>query len=143
MAMELVGEITADRPLLALAVKEEAQFLGTGLPILLTGMGKVNAAVALAAALARGPRPSLIVNLGTAGALRPGWTGTHVVDTVIQHDLDTGLLRTLTGETYGEALRLDGEGGPVLATGDAFIADADARDRLAAQAHLVDMEGYA
>ncbi|MEW9530221.1 nucleosidase [Microbispora sp. NPDC049125] len=141
--MELVGEITADRPLLVLAVKEEAQFLGTGLPMLLTGMGKVNAAVALATALARGPRPSLIVNLGTAGALRPGWTGTHVVSTVIQHDLDTGLLRSLTGETYGAALTLDGDGGPVLATGDAFVADADARDRLAARAHLVDMEGYA
>lgn len=55
--MELIGEITAGRPLLVLAVKEEAQFLDTDLPVLLTGMGKVNAATALATVLARGPHP--------------------------------------------------------------------------------------
>ncbi|MEV7565561.1 nucleosidase [Streptomyces tanashiensis] len=141
--MELLGEITADRPLLVLAVKEEAQFLDTGLPVLLTGMGKVNAATALATALGRGPRPSGIVNLGTAGALRPGWTGTHVVGTVLQHDLDGQLLATLTGETYGAPLTLPDGGDVVLATGDAFISDEAARARLAERAPLVDMEGYA
>ncbi|MEK9518452.1 nucleosidase [Streptomyces sp. NPDC087908] len=141
--MELLGEITADRPLLVLAVKEEAQFLDTSLPVLLTGMGKVNAATALATVLGRGPRPSGIVNLGTAGALRPGWTGTHVVGTVVQHDLDSPLLATLTGETYGAPLALPDGGDVVLATGDAFISDEAARARLAERAPLVDMEGYA
>ncbi|MER5202655.1 nucleosidase [Streptomyces tanashiensis] len=141
--MELLGEITADRPLLVLAVKEEAQFLDTELPVLLTGMGKVNAATALATVLGRGPRPSGIVNLGTAGALRPGWTGTHVVGTVLQHDLDGQLLATLTGETYGAPLTLPDGGDVVLATGDAFISDEAARARLAERAPLVDMEGYA
>ncbi|MFB9436130.1 nucleosidase [Streptomyces showdoensis] len=141
--MELSGEITAGRPLLVLAVKEEAQYLDTDLPILLTGMGKVNAATALSTVLARGPRPSEVVNLGTAGALRPGMTGTHVVGTVIQHDLDGALLATLTGETYGEPLSLPAGGDVVLATGDAFISDEAARERLAARAALVDMEGYA
>ncbi|MET9954282.1 nucleosidase [Streptomyces sp. NPDC006339] len=141
--MELIGEITADRPLLVLAVKEEAQHLDTDLPVLLTGMGKVNAATALATVLARGTRPSEVVNLGTAGALRPGWTGTHVVGTVVQHDLDGELLATLTGETYGAPLTLPDGGDVVLATGDAFIADDAARERLALRAALVDMEGYA
>ncbi|MEV5971380.1 nucleosidase [Streptomyces sp. NPDC051921] len=141
--MELLGEITVGRPLLVLAVKEEAQHLDTDLPVLLTGMGKVNAATALASVLARGPRPSEIVNLGTAGALRPGWTGTHVVGTVIQHDLDGELLATLTGETYGAPIALREGGDVVLATGDAFIADETARERLALRAALVDMEGYA
>ncbi|MEU7038953.1 nucleosidase [Streptomyces sp. NPDC046237] len=141
--MELIGDITADRPLLVLAVKEEAQFLDTDLPILLTGMGKVNAASSLATVLGRGPRPSGVVNLGTAGALRPGWTGTHVVGTVIQHDLDGELLATLTGETYGAPLALPDGGDVTLATGDAFISDEAARARLAARAPLVDMEGYA
>lgn len=141
--MQLMGEISADRPLLVLAVKEEAQYLGAGLPVLLTGMGKVNAATALASVLARGPRPSGIVNLGTAGALRPGWTGTHVIGTVIQHDLDSRVLRNLTGETYGAPLALPDAGGPTLATGDTFISDEAGRERLAAQAPLVDMEGYA
>ncbi|MEV8585788.1 nucleosidase [Streptomyces sp. NPDC051180] len=141
--MELLGEITAGRPLLVVAVKEEAQFLDTDLPVLLTGMGKVNAATALATVLARGPRPSGIVNLGTAGALRHGWTGTHVVGTVVQHDLDGELLATLTGETYGAPLTLPDGGEVVLATGDAFISDEAARARLAERAALVDMEGYA
>ncbi|MFD7974404.1 nucleosidase [Streptomyces sp. NPDC059071] len=141
--MELIGEITAGRPLLVLAVKEEAQHLDTDLPVLLTGMGKVNAATALATVLARGPRPSEVVNLGTAGALRTGFTGTHVVGTVIQHDLDGELLATLTGETYGAPITLPAGGDVVLATGDAFISDEAARERLALRAALVDMEGYA
>ncbi|MER8234266.1 nucleosidase [Streptomyces sp. NPDC101490] len=141
--MELLGHITVDRPLLVLAVREEAQFLDTDLPVLLTGMGKVNAATALATVLGRGPRPSGIVNLGTAGALRSGWTGTHVVGTVVQHDLDGGLLATLTGETYGAPLALPDGGDVVLATGDTFVSDEAARARLAERAPLVDMEGYA
>jgi adenosylhomocysteine nucleosidase len=143
--MEFSGKITPDRPLLVLAVKEEAQFLDGGLPVLVTGMGKVNAAAALATVLSRGPLPSSVINLGTAGALRPGRTGTHVVSAVLQHDFDTEFLRGLTGETYGAPLTLSdgGADGVVLATGDSFIGDDAARDRLAARADLVDMEGYA
>jgi adenosylhomocysteine nucleosidase len=141
--VELIGEIGPDRPLLVLAVREEAQFLDGAWPVLLTGIGKVNAAMALSTVLARGPRPAGVVNLGTAGALRPGWVGTHVIGTVIQHDLDSDVLRRLTGETYGSPLTLPDAGGPTLATGDAFIADEVSRERLAGRASLVDMEGYA
>jgi adenosylhomocysteine nucleosidase len=141
--MQLTGAITPGRPLLVLAVKEEAQYLDTSLPVLLTGMGKVNAATALASTLAHGPLPSAVINLGTAGALRPGLTGTHVIGTVIQHDLDSDVLRTLTGETYGSPLAVGDPSGPTLATGDSFIANEAARARLAAHAPLVDMEGYA
>ncbi|MEV6550539.1 nucleosidase [Streptomyces sp. NPDC051597] len=141
--MDLSGHIATDRPLLVLAVKEEAQFLDTDLPVLLTGIGKVNAASALATVLARGPHPSRVVNLGTAGALRPGWTGTHVIGSVLQHDLDSDVLAALTGELYGPPLDVSGPGGPTLATGDTFIADEETRARLALRAHLVDMEGYA
>jgi adenosylhomocysteine nucleosidase len=141
--MQLTGSITPDRPLLVLAVAEEAAYLDGGLPVLLTGMGKVNAAAALATVLAGGPHPSEVINLGTAGALRPGLAGrTHVIGTVLQHDLDSRVLAQLTGLSCGEPITLDG-GGPVLATGDLFVSDPVARERLAAQAHLVDMEGYA
>jgi adenosylhomocysteine nucleosidase len=143
--VQLIGEIKSGLPLLVLAVAPEAQFLDTGLPVLLTGMGKVNAACALAGTLARGPRPAKIVNLGTAGALRPGLTGIYSVNTVVQHDLDGDLLRALTGTACGEPITVAprGSNGLTLATGDAFIASGAARDRLAEQAHLVDMEGYA
>jgi adenosylhomocysteine nucleosidase len=141
--MELIGAIAPDRPLLVMAVKEEAQYYDGDLPLLLTGLGKINAGTALAAALAREPRPSRVVNLGTAGALRPGWTGTHVIGAVIQHDLDTDLLLQITGETWGQRLELDDREGPTLATGDVFVADPAVRERLAARAALVDMEAYA
>ncbi|MEZ0093310.1 nucleosidase [Streptacidiphilus sp. EB129] len=140
--MRLIGEIDPARPLLVVAVAEEATHLDGGLPVLLTGMGKVNAATAVATVLARGPRPASVVNLGTAGALRPGLAGTHEVRTLLQHDLDSELLRTLTGEVYGPPLELDAEG-LVLATGDLFVAEESARQRLAERADLVDMEGYA
>jgi adenosylhomocysteine nucleosidase len=150
--MRLIGEIDPARPLLVVACAEEAAYLGPDLPVLLTGLGKVNASTALATVLARGPHPSEVVNLGTAGALRPGLEGTvHQVGTVLQHDLDTDFLRGLTGETFGAPLALDlpggadggTAGGVVLATGDLFVAEESARRRLAERAHLVDMEGYA
>jgi adenosylhomocysteine nucleosidase len=139
----LLGTISPNRPLLVMAVREEARFYHGDLPLLLTGPGKVNAAAGLAAVLARGPRPSHVINLGTAGALRPGWTGTHVIGTVIEHDLDRDLLRQLTGETWGEPLALMDRDGPTLATGDVFVSDPVVRARLAARAALVDMEAYA
>jgi len=141
--MELVRAIAPDRPLLVMAVKEEARSYDGELPLLLTGMGKVNAAVGLAAVLARSPRPSYVINLGTDGALLPGWTGTHVIGTVIQHDLDGDLLRQVTGETCGEPFALADRGGPTLATGDVFVSDSAVRERLAAEASLVDMEASA
>lgn len=141
--MQLTRRITPDRPLLVCGLEEEAQHLRTSLPVLVTGLGKVNAATALADTLARGPLPSEVVNLGTAGALRPGWSGTHQVGFVFQHDFNSPALLALTGVAWGGPLKVgDGEG-PTLATGDSFIAaDAD-RERLAEHAALVDMEGYA
>jgi len=142
--MRLIGEIDPARPLLVLAVEEEAAYLDGGLPVLLTGIGKVNAAAAAATVLAGSVRPASVVNLGTAGALKPGWTGTHEVRQVLQHDLDSPLLRQLTGRSYGLPLELLPDGaGPVLATGDQFVAEEGARQRLAEVADLVDMEGYA
>ncbi|AUG80052.1 nucleoside phosphorylase [Kitasatospora sp. MMS16-BH015] len=141
--MRLLGTISPTRPLLVVAVEEEAAHLGDALPVLLTGIGKVNAASALATVLARGDRPAGIVNLGTAGALRPGLAGTHEIATVIQHDLDTAVLHQLTGRTYGAPVTLHEGPGLTLATGDLFVSDEDARERLARSADLVDMEGYA
>jgi adenosylhomocysteine nucleosidase len=141
--MELFGTLAPERPLLVMALREEAQGYDYDLPLLLTGPGKVNAASALAAVLARGPKPSRVINLGTAGALRSGWTGTHVISTVIQHDLDSDVLQELTGDSYGGPLAAADPGGATLATGDVFVSDPVVRARLAARAPLVDMEGYA
>ncbi|MSV75345.1 MAG: nucleoside phosphorylase, partial [Actinobacteria bacterium] len=68
--MRLHRSISPDRPLLVVALEEEARHLHPlGLPILVTGAGKVNAAVAVATTIGE-QRPSSLINLGTAGALR-------------------------------------------------------------------------
>lgn len=140
--MKLHGSISLDSPLLVVALEEEAQHLHVSeLPILVTGVGKVCAAAALSAVLAR-QRPSRIINLGTAGALRDGLTGTQVIGRVWQHDFDDEAVFRLTAEHFGAPIDLV-PGGPVLASGDAFISGGSARAKLAALADLVDMEGYA
>jgi adenosylhomocysteine nucleosidase len=139
--MRLTGIVCPDRPLLVVAAREETTHLDGDLPVLLTGMGKVNAAMAVARLLAT-ERPSEIINLGTAGALKPGLHGTHVVSRVIQHDFDSATLHALTGLTVGAPIALAGEG-PALATGDAFVSSERVRRELAELADLVDMEGYA
>lgn len=139
--MQLRGEIRADHPLVVIALEEEAAYLGERLPVLLTGVGKVNAAVTVSAVLATA-RPSAVVNVGTAGAARAGWTGIHEVSRVIQHDLDDVVLYGLTGRSFAPPIDLSGEG-PVLATGDVFVSSAVDRERVGAVAHLADMEGYA
>jgi len=141
--MRLHRTISEDRPLLVVALEEEAAHLHVSdLPVLVTGAGKVNAAVAVASTLATWS-PRSVVNLGTAGALRDGLSGsTHVIGRVIQHDFASSDVFALSGLHFGEPIDLAGDG-LVLATGDAFISDATTRSRLAEQADLVDMEGYA
>ncbi len=139
--MELFGEITDDRALLVVALREEGEHLHElGLPVLVTGAGKVRAAAATAMAIAN-QRPSEVMNLGTAGALTDGLSGIHVIGRAIQHDFDGEAIFELTGEHFGAPLELGD--GPALATGDRFVADPQLRERLAKLADLVDMEGYA
>ena len=140
--MRLHRTISPDLPLLVVALEEEATHLHVSeLPILVTGAGKVNAAIAVSSILAEAS-PTRVVNLGTAGALHDGMTGTHVIGTVVQHDLDDAALFALSGLHFGEPVQVAAEGAR-LVTGDVFVSDADTRARLAQVADLVDMEGYA
>lgn len=127
-----------------MALAEEAEALDAALPVLITGPGKVNAATAVAAALASA-RPATVVNVGTAGGLHDGLQGIHEIHTVLQHDFDAAALRAAVGRDYGDPIELGGGSAPgvVLATGDTFVTDSAIRSQLAAEAHLVDMEGYA
>ena len=140
--MRLHRSISTDLPLLVVAVEEEAtQLHQTGLPVLVTGAGKVNAAVSVATVLGE-HAPASLINLGTAGALKDGLAGIHIISQVQQHDLDDAGLHALTGLHFGQPIELDGAG-PVLTTGDVFVDDPILRTRLAESADLVDMEGYA
>ena len=134
----------AGHPLVVVAVLEEAVAFAHRLPTLVTGVGKVRAATATTwAGMAH--RPSLILNLGTAGALRPAEMAggvVHEIGAVLQHDVNGRAIARLVGSDPSPRIEL-GDSGVVLATGDRFISSPQDRDALAERAHLVDMEGYA
>lgn len=135
------------RYLLVSATRAEAAYVPAGLPLVVTGLGKTAAAVATTRALAEQTGRTghlgdlVVVNLGTAGALREGVTGLHEPGVVVNHDVNADAVRAL-GYDPRERLVV-GDGDLVLASGDVFVTDPVVRDRLAATAHLVDMEGYA
>lgn len=137
------------RLLVVAATAAEAAHLPAGLDVLVTGIGKTAAATALARRLATLGDLSdlLVVNLGTAGALHDvveghgSPDGVHEIGTVLNHDINADAIRAL-GYDPQERLVI-GEAPTVLATGDVFVTDPAVRTRLAAQAQLVDMEGYA
>lgn len=129
--------------LVVAATTAEAAYVPASLPVLVTGIGKTAAATAVARALASYDDLGglEIVNVGTAGALHDHHEGLHEPGVVINHDLDAAAIRAL-GYDPQERLRC-GAGETVLATGDVFVTDPMVRAHLAAQADLVDMEGYA
>ncbi len=142
------------------ATQEEAAHLPAELPLLVTGVGTLKAAIALTRFLATASElPKRVINFGTAGALIDGHSGVFEISHVFQHDFDHLMLQQLTGEEIRNGIDLpcgaeaDGRQGEtfvqvgelptaVLATGNSFISDSAVRARLAATAELCDMEGY-
>ena len=130
--------------LVVAAIEAEAAYVPAELPLLVTGVGKTLAAVQVTRTLATHPRRDrlTVVNIGTAGALRDGLGGTFEIGTVLNHDLSAEPIRRL-GLDPRERIVLDASLPTTLASGDLFVTEAADRDRLAEQADLVDMEGYA
>jgi adenosylhomocysteine nucleosidase len=138
-----VSAVPETRYLVVCAVRAEAAHVPEGLPVLVTGLGKTAAATATAHALATMDTDGLsVVNIGTAGALRPDLSGLFLPSTVVNHDLSADVIRAF-GHDPQERLALPDGDGTVLATGDVFVTEPAVRERLARTAHLVDMEGYA
>lgn len=111
---------------------------------LISGVGKVNATVALAGELAGGNIERVIV-LGTAGVVghagedRPSLDTIYQVTKLIQHDFP---LPSADVEPTGEILLPDFQA--TMATGDVFVSDDKQRVHISGLgASLVDMEGYA
>ncbi|HSE07353.1 MAG TPA: nucleosidase [Nocardioidaceae bacterium] len=132
-----------DQILVVAATKAEAAHVPSHLPVVVTGMGKTAAAVATTRALVGvDPARTLVVNIGTAGALHDGLEGIHLPGTTINHDMNADAIRAL-GYDPQERLEIVGGDETVLASGDVFVTDPAMRAALAQRAHLVDMEGYA
>ena len=128
--------------LLVFAHRDEASAFAD-VPHLVTGVGKVNAAVSLAEALAGGGVDRVVV-LGTAGVVsddrdRPSLDLVYQIEEVVQHDFS---LPSPPIRPAGEAILP--ERTAVLATGDVFVKDDAQRAGISALgASLVDMEAYA
>lgn len=124
------------------AVAGEARYVPGGIPVVVTGVGKTAAAVAVSRALAERDLSDLVVlNVGTTGALRDGLSGLFLPSTVINHDVNAEAVRAI-GLDPQEELHVEGGDGTVLASGDVFVTDPAVRARLAERAQLVDMEAY-
>jgi len=134
------------KPLLVFAMKEESQDVFADHAVLHTGIGKVNAAYGLMKYLHENPKPSLVINMGTAGS-RKHAGGTIVNCTrFIQRDMDVTPLGIPLYQTpfsndpveihYGQRMESLPEG--LCGTGDNF----DVTDH-ASQFDVVEMEAYA
>ena len=136
------------------ALTEEVAHV-SGHEVLVTGVGKARAAASLARRLATGGLPDVVVNVGTAGSLSPEVHGVVEVGFITQHDFPYDGLEALVGApvdrgyalhpgTPPTAMQHPPVGVPTVATGDVFVADAEAARRIAGGGvHLVDMEAYA
>jgi adenosylhomocysteine nucleosidase len=134
----------------ALRGESAGVFEAAGIPVLYCGVGKVNAAMALARALApyrlQGQAMPLVLNFGSAGSRRHP-TGTLVgCHEFVQRDMDVSGLGFALGVTpYDEAppcLRFDPVfkhlPSAVCGSGDSFATTATEMD-----CGVVDMEAYA
>src|SRR3954454_19483882 len=138
-----LGAVTQHVTLVVAATEAEAAHVPQHLRVVITGLGKTDAAVATTRALAQvDPARTRVLNIGTAGALRDGVQGLHLPGVVLNHDLSAEAIRAL-GYDPEERLVLEGGDGTVLASGDVFVTDPDDRAALGGGALLVSMEGYA
>lgn len=127
--------------LIVAATSAEAAYVPEGLAVEIVGIGKAEAAVRTAAALVN-HRPSRLINIGTAGALRTGLHGIIVPSAAINHDFTADAIRAMGFDAVDRCELADGDGS-VLASGDQFVSSTQVRERLAKRADIVDMEGFA
>ena len=116
--------------------------LPAGVRLTCSGVGKVNAALAMAGVLAR-PDCRRVINYGTAGSLVPSLAGQLVrVASLVQRDMDARPLAPLGATPFEDgpiAGEIDlGGAGVRLSTGDNFVTSPPA-----VPSDIVDMEGYA
>ncbi|NIE75861.1 nucleosidase [Pantoea sp. Ap-967] len=144
MLIKQFPDISLDDTLFVFALEAEAGSVFAHVNTVFTGIGKVNAAIALTKAIAR-RRPKLIVNLGSAGSLRHG-KGTVVCCTrFVQRDMDVTPLGFARYQTpladipvlleHGQAI----PGLPVEACGSGDSFEINHGD---APYDVVDMEAY-
>lgn len=134
----------ADKKTLLVFAHSDEAVAFDGVDHIISGVGKINATVALAGAFAENDIERVIV-LGTAGVVghagedRPSLDTIYQVTELIQHDFPLPSAAVVpTGEVLLPELQV------TMATGDVFVSDDAQRTHISSLgASLVDMEGYA
>lgn len=140
------------RRLVVMALQSEGQgvFEQAGIPVLYTGLGKVNAAIMLARRLAdyrhAGVPLPLVLNFGSAGSRRFKTGALVACTTFVQRDMDVTGLGFAPGVTPFESIPAELQFPTVFAdlpsavcgTGDSFEIG-----QSASSGEVVDMEAYA
>jgi len=135
---------------MALEIESQRVFEHNGIPVLYTGLGKVNAAMTLTRRLANyqhaGRSPPEVINFGTAGSHRFA-TGTLVgCHRFVQRDMDARALGFAYGVTPFEELPAELEFPPAFASlpqGLCGSGDSFATGENLMHCEVVDMEAYA
>jgi len=133
------------KPLIVFAMEQESQDVFSGYDVLHSGIGKVNASYALTMRLAKN-KPSLVINMGTAGSRKHKGGSIINCTSFIQRDMDVTLLGFEKWQTpfSSDPVRIDhgvvvsGFAQGICGTGDNFDATENA-----AHFDVVDMEAYA
>jgi len=146
----MAAEAPAILVAMALPAEGAGRFEAAGVPVLYTGVGKVNAAIALTRRLAElareGGRLPLVVNFGTAGSARLPARTLFACRRFVDRDMDVGALGFAPGVTPFDELP------PVIEFAATFAglpeATCGSGDSFATADHgmacdVVDMEAYA
>ena len=123
-----------------MALESEAPALATHARVAVSGLGKINAAIAATRIILQ-HSPDIVINVGTAGGVTVG-PGLHQPQRFVQRDMRCEALGYGRGATPFESEPAMIELGPglICSTGDDFVTQgAD----LADLCDLVDMEAYA
>jgi len=112
--------------IVALEDELDAEILSSHIPIIYSGIGKLNAALATFKAI-KTYNPSLIINFGTVGKITPHLTGLIQIGSVIQRDMiaeplaPRGSVPFSTKPDQHQSIA----GGYVCGTGDSFVTAPD------------------
>jgi adenosylhomocysteine nucleosidase len=112
-------------------------------PITYTGVGKINATRTTTEQILK-YKPELVLNVGTAGSLKPEMSGVFVVKDVIEHDMLAEPLapRGTTPFDRSDSILQSDRGSVRCATGDSFVTEKDPW-LILNRVDLVDMELFA
>ena len=128
------------KTLIIMALESEAPDLAQRSDVIISGLGKINAAVATTRAISD-HSPDLIINIGTAGGITVG-QGLHEARRFVQRDMLCQPLGFAPGETPFDSSdsMIEFGTGLICSTGDNFVTNGN---ELTLLCDLVDMEAYA